>query len=151
VLLTSGAGAADVSATMLAVTDACGLRHVNADVTFTDLTLDHQATADEPPAIQVRRVTRRPVGYADLIEVDETVTLLVAGEITRAEARDRVARTVSTGTEDHPRGEHGDERELRSRQGLDEHLAVAGEVGRGDDPDDDESEGEGPGHEPDGA
>jgi hypothetical protein len=55
---------------MLAVTDACGLRHVNADVTFTDLTLDHQPTADEPPAIQVRRVTRRPVDYAELIEVD---------------------------------------------------------------------------------
>ena len=97
ILLTSGAGAADVTATMLAVTEACGVRHVTADVTFVDLTLDHQPTIGEPAAIQVRRVTRRPVDYADLIEVDETVTRLVAGDITREEARDQVARIVSTG------------------------------------------------------
>lgn len=42
VLLSSGAGAADVTATMLAVTEACGMRHVAADVTFVDLTLHHQ-------------------------------------------------------------------------------------------------------------
>ena len=47
VLLSSGAGAADVTATMLAVTEACGVRHVAADVTFVDLTLHHQPTIDE--------------------------------------------------------------------------------------------------------
>lgn len=97
VLLTSGAGAADVAATMLAVTQACGVRHVTADVTFVDLTLRHQPTSDEPAAIQVRRVTRRPVDYANLIEVNETVNSLVAGAVTRGEARDQVARIVSTG------------------------------------------------------
>ncbi|RYP86854.1 threonine/serine exporter [Nocardioides guangzhouensis] len=97
VLLSSGAGAADVSATMLAVTRACGVRHVTADVTFVDLALHHQPTSHEPAAIQVRRVTRRQVDYADLVEVDQAVNDLVAGEITRGEARDRVARTVSTG------------------------------------------------------
>ena len=97
VLLSSGAGAADVTATMLAVTEACGVRHVTADVTFVDLTLDHQPTIGEPAAIQVRRVTRRPVDYADLIEVDETVTRLVAGDISRDDARSQVARIVSTG------------------------------------------------------
>ena len=97
VLLSSGAGAADVTATMLAVTQACGLRNVSADVTFADLTLHHQASLDEPAAILVRRVTRRQVDYADLTEVDQTVADLVAGQITREEARDQVARTVSTG------------------------------------------------------
>ncbi len=97
VLLTSGAGAADVAATMLAVTHACGVRHVTADVTFVDLTLRHQPTSDEPAAIQGRRVTRRPVDYASLTEVDETVNSLVAGDVTRSEARDQVARIVSTG------------------------------------------------------
>ena len=70
VLLSSGAGAADVTASMLAVTRACGVRHVTADVTFVDLTLRHQPSSDEPAALQVRRVNRRPVDYADLIEVD---------------------------------------------------------------------------------
>jgi uncharacterized membrane protein YjjP (DUF1212 family) len=55
VLLSSGAGAADVTATMLAVTHASGLRNVSADVTFIDLTLHHQPSIDEPAAIQVRR------------------------------------------------------------------------------------------------
>ena len=79
VLLSSGAGAADVTATMLAVTHACGVRNVSADVTFVDLTLHHQPSIDEPVAIQVRRVTRRQVDYADLTEVDQTVSDLIAG------------------------------------------------------------------------
>ncbi len=97
VLLSSGAGAADVTATMLAVTQACGVRNVSADVTFVDLTLHHQPSIDEPAAIQVRRVTRRQVDYADLTEVDQTVSDLIAGRIARGEARDQVARIVSTG------------------------------------------------------
>ncbi|MEV0802896.1 threonine/serine exporter family protein [Kribbella sp. NPDC050281] len=97
VLLSSGAGAADVTAAMLAVTEACEVHHVSADVTFVDLTLRHQPTRDVPAAIQVRRVSWRPVDYANLIEVDETVNRLVAGEVTQGEARDRVARIVSTG------------------------------------------------------
>ena len=97
VQLSSGAGAADVTASMLAVTHACGLRNVSADVTFADLTLHHQASLDEAPAILLRRLTRRQIDYADLTEVDQTVARLIAGRITRQEARDQVARTVSTG------------------------------------------------------
>ena len=97
VQLSSGAGAADVSATMLALTHACGVRNVSADVTFIDLSLHHQSSIDEPVAIQVRRVTRRQVDYADLTEVDQTVSDLIEGHITREEARDQVARIVSTG------------------------------------------------------
>ena len=93
ILLTSGAGAADVTATMLAVTRACGVRNVSADVTFDDLTLHHQPSIDEPAAIQVRRVIRRGVDYADLTEVDQTVADLVAGRIDRAEARDQANDT----------------------------------------------------------
>jgi Putative threonine/serine exporter len=73
VLLSSDAGGADVAATMLAVTEACGVRHVSADVTFVDLALRHQPSSDEPAALRMRRVTRRPVDYADLIEVHLTV------------------------------------------------------------------------------
>ena len=97
VMLSSGAGAADVTATMVAVTAACGVRHVSADVTFVDLTLRHQPSADEPAALQVRRLGRRKVDYTALTEVDQTCNDLVAGLIGREEARDRVARTVSTG------------------------------------------------------
>lgn len=99
VLLTSGAGAADVSASMQAVTRACGVRNVTADVTFVDLALRHQPGSDEAAAIQMRRVTRRPLDYASLIEVDTIVNDLVDGTIDRNAARDRLARVVSTGHE----------------------------------------------------
>ena len=101
VLLSSGAGAADVTATMVAVTAACGVRDVSADAASVDLTLHHQPSPGEPAALQVRRVTRREVDYADLTEVDQTVSDLVAGRVTREEARDRVAQIVSTGHDRH--------------------------------------------------
>ena len=56
ILLSAGAGAADVTATMLATAAACGVRNVTADVTFVDLSLRHQPSSDEPAAIQVRRL-----------------------------------------------------------------------------------------------
>jgi uncharacterized membrane protein YjjP (DUF1212 family) len=101
VLLSSGAGAADVTATMLAVTHACGVHNVYADVTFVDLILRHQPGSDQPAAIQMRRVVRRPVDYADLVAVDRTVDDLINGRIAREEARDQVARIVSTGHDRH--------------------------------------------------
>jgi uncharacterized membrane protein YjjP (DUF1212 family) len=97
VLLSSGAGAADVTATMLAVTRACGVRHVVADVTFVDLSLRHQPSGEEPADVQVRRVTRRSVDYTDLTKIDATVNDLVGGAITPSVARSEVARIVSTG------------------------------------------------------
>jgi uncharacterized membrane protein YjjP (DUF1212 family) len=97
ILLSSGAGAADVTATMLAVTRASGIRRVESDVTYTDLILRHQPRIDAPEVIQVRRVTRREVDYAVLTEVDLIVRDLIAEDITRDEARDRVAAAVSSG------------------------------------------------------
>jgi uncharacterized membrane protein YjjP (DUF1212 family) len=97
ILLSSGAGAADVTATMLSTTAACGVRNVTADITFVDLSLRHQPSSDEPMTIQVRRLSNRPTDYASLIAADKTVHELVGGHITRREARDQIARTVSTG------------------------------------------------------
>ena len=82
---------------MLAVTRASGIRGVESDVTYTDLILRHQPSLDAPEVIQVRRVTRREVDYAVLTEVDQIVRDLIAKDITREEARDRVAAAVSTG------------------------------------------------------
>jgi len=97
VMLSSGAGAADVTASMLEVSEACGVRNVSADVTFIDLTLTHQPSVHQPAAIQVRRVTQRTVDYGVLTEVDRTMGALVAGDINRQEAREQVARTLSAG------------------------------------------------------
>ena len=97
VLLSSGAGAADVTATMWSVVHACGLRGVEVDVTFTALTMTHQAGYDEPALIQVRHVRHREIDYADLTLVDHIVRDLLRGDIDRDEARARLAQVVSSG------------------------------------------------------
>ncbi|QWZ09307.1 threonine/serine exporter family protein [Nocardioides panacis] len=97
VLLSSGAGAADVGATMLNVAHGCGLRGATADVTFTELAMSHQTSFDEPSMIQIRQVRHREIDYEDLTLVDHLVRDLVRGEIDRDEARSRLARIVSSG------------------------------------------------------
>ena len=96
-LLSNGAGAADVTATMLSVTHSEGLRHVTADVTFTSLTLIHHPSIDDPAVMQSRRVTHRENDYEDLTLVDHLVRDLLAKNITRDEARARMAQLVSSG------------------------------------------------------
>ncbi len=96
-LLSSGAGAADVTAQMDNVARACGLRRVSADVTFTEIAMSHQAHPDEPALIQLRQVRYRQVDYEDLTLVDHLVRDLVAGKIDRDEAATRLNRITSSG------------------------------------------------------
>jgi uncharacterized membrane protein YjjP (DUF1212 family) len=96
-LLSSGAGAADVGATMLNVARSCGLRTATADVTFTELAMSHQSRADEPALIQLRQVRYRVIDYEDLTLVDHLVRDLLDEQITREEATTRLARIVSSG------------------------------------------------------
>lgn len=95
--LSNGAGAADVTATMLSVTQACGLRGVTPDVTFTELSLNHQPSLDDPGVIQVRRIEHREVDYEDLTVVDHLVQDLLANRISRDEARAKLSRVASAG------------------------------------------------------
>lgn len=99
-LLSNGAGAADVTATMSSVAHHLGLRQALVDVTFTTLTLSHQSSIDEPVVSLTRHVTHRETDFADLTAVDLVVTKLLADEITREEAASEVARIASSG---HPR------------------------------------------------
>src|SRR6478735_6764095 len=82
-MLSSGGGAADVEATMLAVARACGLRGVSADVTFTELSMQQQSSIDVPASILERRVKQRPTDYEELIQADRLVQDLISGTVTR--------------------------------------------------------------------
>ncbi|HEX5771531.1 MAG TPA: threonine/serine exporter family protein, partial [Nocardioidaceae bacterium] len=97
VLLSSGAGAADVTATMLSVSHALGLRNADVDVTFTALSMSYQTSFEEPALIQVRNVRHRDIDYEDLTEVNFIVNDILTGEIDRDEARNRLAKIVSSG------------------------------------------------------
>ena len=96
-LLSSGAGAGDVSAAMNNVARACGLRRFTADVMFTELTMSQQSSPDAPALIQIRQVRYRDVDYGDVTEVDHLIRDLVAGEVDRVEATSRLNRIISSG------------------------------------------------------
>ena len=66
VLLSNGAGAADVTATMRVIAQAYGVRNPHVDVTFTQLAMSAATGGDDPPLIQIRGVTKREIDYEDL-------------------------------------------------------------------------------------
>jgi uncharacterized membrane protein YjjP (DUF1212 family) len=96
-LLSNGAGAADVTATMSSITQFLGLRNVLVDVTFTTLTLSHDAGVDDPAITMRRQVTHRESDYADLTAVDHLVADLINEEITREEAAAQILQLSSSG------------------------------------------------------
>lgn len=96
ILLSSGAGAADVTATMLALTEHAGLRQADVDVTFTALRMTYQVDPDEPPLVLSRTVRQRDLDYDDLTRVQGLVNDVLAGRTDIAEARSRIAWLNST-------------------------------------------------------
>ncbi len=97
ILLSSGAGAADVTATMMGITRHLGLRNADVDVTFTSLRMGHQSDPDEMPVILSRNVTQRDIDYDDLTRTHELVQAVLEDRVDVTEARAQVARLNSTG------------------------------------------------------
>lgn len=97
VLLSSGAGAADVTATMRALAQSLGIRQPQIDVTFTSLAMSADSSGDDQPLIQIRQVNQREIDYEDLTRVDHLVRDVIAGRTELADARAQVARIVSSG------------------------------------------------------
>ena len=96
-LLSSGAGAADVTATMRALSWHLGLRHADIDVTFTSLSMSYQRSPEEPAVLQVRQVKQRDIDYEDLTLVDHLVRDVLDDRADLDEARASLARIVSSG------------------------------------------------------
>jgi uncharacterized membrane protein YjjP (DUF1212 family) len=96
-LLSSGAGAADVTATMQALAWQYGVRHPDVDVTFTSLSMSYQQDPEEPSAVLIRQVKQREIDYEDLTLVDHLVREVLRGDVELKEARTRLARIVSSG------------------------------------------------------
>jgi uncharacterized membrane protein YjjP (DUF1212 family) len=97
ILLSSGAGAADVTATMQALTRHYGLRNADIDVTFTLLRMSYQDDPDEMPVLLTRNVQTRDIDYDDLTRVHLLIGDVLSDRVELAEARAQVARINSTG------------------------------------------------------
>ncbi len=96
-LLSSGAGAADVTASMQSLAWQLGVRHPDVDVTFTSLSMSFQPDPEEPAFVLIRQVKQRDIDYEDLTLVDHLVRDVLAGNVELKEARTRLARIVSSG------------------------------------------------------
>ena len=96
-LLSSGAGAADVTATMRSLSYHLGVRYPDIDVTFTSLSMSFQPSPEDPPLIHSRQVKQREIDYEDLTLVDHLVRDVLADRVDLMEARTALARIVSSG------------------------------------------------------
>src|SRR5690606_11845675 len=96
-LLASGAGAADVTATMQSVSQHLGLRHAEIDVTFTSLSMSFHPAPEVTPLLMVRHVRQRDIDYEDLTSVDHLVRDILADRADVYIARNRMATIVSVG------------------------------------------------------
>ncbi len=96
-LLSSGAGAADVTATMQALSWQLGVRNPEVDVTFTSLSMSYQPDPELPAFVLIRQVKQREIDYEDLTLVDHLVRDVLRGDVDLKDARGRLARIVSSG------------------------------------------------------
>ena len=96
VLLSSGGGAADVTASMQAVAQHLGVQRPEVDVTFTQLSMSYSYDPEEMPITLVRRVKQRDIDYEDLTRVNQLVIDIMADRVDLAEARSQMASIVST-------------------------------------------------------
>jgi uncharacterized membrane protein YjjP (DUF1212 family) len=73
VQMSSGAGASDVTATILAVMAAYGLPHCEVDVIFTSITVACHRGTEAPPITSLRVVRTRGLDYTRLAAVEQLV------------------------------------------------------------------------------
>ncbi|MFT4082913.1 MAG: threonine/serine exporter family protein [Nocardioides sp.] len=97
VLLSSGAGAADVTVTMRSLARHLGMRTVGIDVTFVNLSIQYQASDEELPVLSTRQVTARTIDYDHLTQVDHLVRDVLRDRTDLRQARADLARIVSGG------------------------------------------------------
>ncbi|WBQ05144.1 threonine/serine ThrE exporter family protein [Kribbella sp. CA-293567] len=97
VVLASGAGTADATATILSVTASAGLRGCEVDITFTSIAISYQAAPDVAPETHMRVVRYRGQDFSRLTAVDQLVRRFARAELTREEASRELARIVSAG------------------------------------------------------
>ncbi|MPZ66152.1 MAG: threonine/serine exporter family protein [Pseudonocardiaceae bacterium] len=94
VLVASGVGAVDATASMAGVTEAYGLRRCQFDVTFTRITISYRRGIGEDPLTAMHQVRARSLDYTRLDAADRLVQRIVAGEIVRDDAQAELDRLV---------------------------------------------------------
>ncbi len=102
VQMASGAGAADCTATIIAVTSAYGLPHCEVDVIFTSITVSCHRGTEAPPISSLRVVRTRGTDYTRLVGVEDLVRKITAGKIRVGDATSELNR-LTTAPHPYPR------------------------------------------------
>lgn len=95
VQMSSGAGAADVTATILAVANSYGMPHCEVDVIFTSITVTCQRGVDLPPVTSLRVVRTRGIDYTRLALVERLIRDITGGRVTAHDAHTELDRLTS--------------------------------------------------------
>jgi uncharacterized membrane protein YjjP (DUF1212 family) len=92
VQMASGAGASDVSATIIAITAALGLPHCEVDVIFTSITVTCHRGTDLAPVTALRVVRSRSLDYTRLTETEKLIRQIVRGHLGAEQAQTELER-----------------------------------------------------------
>ncbi|TWE11788.1 threonine/serine ThrE exporter family protein [Rudaeicoccus suwonensis] len=94
-MLATGASAADVTALVLRMTRAYGVRSVQVDVTYTSLTISYHRGALRDPMTVMRIVPASQVDYSRLEQLHDLVREVTAGSLDPAAARNRLETVLA--------------------------------------------------------
>ena len=94
-LLSTGASASDVVATVLRLTDAYGLRSVHVDVTFTSISVSYHRGPDADPMTVMRGIKVRSTDLTHLERLQSLVRQIADEKVEVDEARTRFRAVVS--------------------------------------------------------
>lgn len=102
VLLGSGAGAAEVAATIEEMAIGLEIDDPSVDVTFNSITLSSHPELHKAPYLLVRHVNAREVHYEGLIQIHALINEVRSGQVDLADARERLT-TIQTDEHRRPR------------------------------------------------
>lgn len=102
VQMATGAGAADVTATILAVTSTLGLPQCEVDVIYTSITVTCHRGTQMAPVTAVRVVRSRSLDYSRLTAVEELVKKITRNQISAEDAYAEL-RKVNAAPHPYPR------------------------------------------------
>jgi uncharacterized membrane protein YjjP (DUF1212 family) len=94
--LAGGAGAADVTATILAVTEAYGLPQCEVDVIFTSITVCCHRGVEAPPVTTTRVVRLRALDYTRLAMLDQIVVQIVRAKLSASQAYQELDKLITS-------------------------------------------------------
>lgn len=95
VQMASGAGASDVTATIIGVVSAYGLPHCEVDVIYTSITVSCYRGTEEVPITSLRVVRNRSIDYTRLADVEDLVRKITAGELSASDAYSELDKITS--------------------------------------------------------